>query len=60
MKKRDKKLSLHRETVLRLDSVALQLAAGGRLAAGGNGIDTSCGEPNCCDDGTGNFEQIAR
>ncbi|HET9210375.1 MAG TPA: class I lanthipeptide [Thermoanaerobaculia bacterium] len=58
MKKRDKKLSLHRETVLRLDSVALQLAAGGRVEAG-NGIDTSCGEPNCCNDGTGNFEQIA-
>lgn len=60
MKKRDKKLQLHRETVLRLDSSDLRQAAGGRVAVGGNGIDTSCGEPNCCDDGTGNFEQIAR
>ena len=46
MKKRDKKLNLHRETILRLDSGDL------RQAFGGTGIDTSCGEPNCCEDGT--------
>lgn len=56
MKKRDKKLSLHRETVLRLDSGDL------RNAIGGTGIDTSCGEPNCCDDGTtiGRIQQLER
>lgn len=56
MNKRDKKLSLHRETVLRLDSGDL------RQAFGGTGIDTSCGEPNCCDDGTtiGRIQQLER
>jgi hypothetical protein len=45
MKKRDRKLSLHRETLRHLE----QLAAGklGRVAAG---IDTSCTEPCACGD----------
>lgn len=56
MKKRESKLQLHRETVRRLDSGDL------RQAFGGTGIDTSCGEPNCCDDGTtiGRIQQLER
>lgn len=40
MKKREKKLHLNRETILRLDDKNLREAAGGGW--------TSCIEPNCC------------
>jgi hypothetical protein len=40
MKKRDKKLQLSRETILRLEPKDLREAAGG--------VWTSCIEPNCC------------
>jgi hypothetical protein len=46
MKKREKKLQLNRETVLRLDDKDLREAEGG--------VWTSCIEPNCC-----GFEQKA-
>ncbi len=40
MKKRDKKLQLSRETILRLEPKDLREVAGG--------VWTSCIEPNCC------------
>jgi hypothetical protein len=45
MKKREKKLQLSRETILRLEPKDLREAAGG--------VWTSCIEPNCC-----GFEQF--
>lgn len=47
MKKRDKKLQLHRETVLHLEPKELREVAGRGW--------TSCIEPNCC-----GFEQVER
>jgi hypothetical protein len=52
MKKREKKMQLHRETVLRLssrelDAAHLANAQGGALQAN-VGVWTSCIEPNCC------------
>ena len=56
MKKREKKLSLNRETVLRLDKAPLPvqklLEVKGGLADA-PGFYTSCIEPNCCGSGTG-------
>ena len=52
MKKREKKLHLHRETVQRLSPAELSKAHGGALAAleaeTETGRWTSCIEPNCC------------
>ena len=55
MKKRDKKMQLHRETVLRLSNRKLDPAdlanarGGGELGAEQQvGFWTSCIEPNCC------------
>jgi hypothetical protein len=53
MKKREKKMQLHRETVVRLsgrelDAAHLANARGGAVAADGTGVWTSCIEPNCC------------
>ncbi|PYQ60487.1 MAG: hypothetical protein DMF53_16920 [Acidobacteria bacterium] len=56
MKKRDKKLELHRETVHRLshremDAARLAQARGGAVAAAAEtGVWTSCIQPNCCGD----------
>ncbi len=51
MKKRDKKLEIHRDTLLRLDRELPREDL--RQAAGG--VWTSCIEPNCC-----GFEQQQR
>ena len=50
MKKRDKKLQLHRETIHRLQPSDLVKAEGGAAQAGidATGFWTSCIEPNCC------------
>ena len=52
MKKRDKKMHLHRETVLRLDD--LNKVQGGNdtviAPAEDTGRWSSCGQPNCCGD----------
>jgi hypothetical protein len=48
MNKDQRKLTLHRETVLRLDDRHLLQAAGGRAVAAELGIDTSCGEACSC------------
>ena len=50
MKKREKKLHLHRETVQRLSPAELSKAHGGGLVApeAETGRWTSCIEPNCC------------
>ena len=54
MKKREKKMQLHRETVVRLsgrelDAAHLANARGGLAAVdAGTGVWTSCIEPNCC------------
>lgn len=50
MKKREKKLSLNRETVLRLDKAPLpmQKLVNVKGAAAEAGDYTSCIEPNCC------------
>jgi hypothetical protein len=51
MRKRDKKLQLHRETVHRLDQVgAAELAQARGAAAAETGFMTSCIQPNCCGD----------
>ena len=51
MKKREKKLALNRETMLRLDAAPLPvqelLRAKGAVEAA-PGFYTSCIEPNCC------------
>ena len=46
MKKRDKKMILHRETLRQLNEREASHAAG--QAAQQLGIITSCIEPNCC------------
>jgi hypothetical protein len=49
MRKRDKKLRLHRETLHRLEPRDLAGAQGAAVAAApGVGYWTSCIEPNCC------------
>ena len=48
MRKRDKKLRLHRETLHRLEPKDLAGAQGAFAAAAGVGVWTSCIEPNCC------------
>ena len=49
MRKRDKKLRLHRETLHRLEPKDLVEAQGAAVAAAaGTGVWTSCIEPNCC------------
>ena len=53
MKKREKKMQIHRETVIRLTGRELppaQLvnARGGAVALDDTGRWTSCGSPNCC------------
>jgi hypothetical protein len=51
MRKRDKKLELHRETVHRLDQpVGTAELAQARGAAAETGFMTSCIQPNCCGD----------
>ncbi len=55
MKKRDKKLSLSRETMLQLDATRLPVQELLRVkgaAAEAIAIQTSCIGPNCCGDGT--------
>ena len=55
MKKRDKKLNLHRETLHRLEPKDLVRAEGGaaQQAADVAGDWTSCIVPNCCGFETG-------
>lgn len=50
MKKRDKKMQLHRETLRQLEpSESLARVKGAALAADAPvGVWTSCIEPNCC------------
>ena len=45
-KKREKKMQLYRETLVRLTSRELAEARGG--AVEDTGRWTSCGQPNCC------------
>lgn len=47
MKKRDKKMVLHRETLRRLEEQEVSRAVQGG-AAQALGVITSCIEPNCC------------
>jgi hypothetical protein len=48
MKKREKKLLLHRETVRHLENV--RLTAADLAQVQGAGPQTSCGAPDCCGD----------
>jgi hypothetical protein len=51
MKKRDKKMQIHRETLRRLEPADLTAARGGEIAPEADtGRWSSCGRPNCCDD----------
>lgn len=56
MKKRGRKLSLHRETVARLERLHLERVAGGLAAArDAVGDMTSCGEDCGCPDEFGTY-----
>lgn len=46
-KKREKKMELYRETLVRLNGRELAEARGGNTE-GDTGRWTSCGQPNCC------------
>ena len=53
MRKRDKKLQIHRETLHRLETkeipaADLAKAQGGVELDAGTGVWTSCIQPNCC------------
>ena len=49
MKKREKKMQLNRETLIRLNGRELAEARGGNVAPlEDTGRWTSCGQPNCC------------
>lgn len=51
MKKREKKMQINRETLIRLSGRELTDARGGVIApAEDTGRWTSCGQPNCCGD----------